>query len=314
MTGHGTGNHEKKTSVPGIIEAINGFFQSGIIINRDVSDYARSGLGITGTHEIISLISDPDAYGEGLVDLVFVPDLELRGLIEPLVPQRGMDERDIRRIAAQVSSGLKETEISFREPGDSAIVPLRGIVIQAFIRRLRLSRSVPFSLTSKDKDMPCTAIIKARIMVRMSGYTPFAGGDDILRRLLYNFPASSPNEIVSFPEALAFMLQVMSEYPDSTDFFSMISSKKRLLLKSLQRAEDFESRISRFSMDYLMSRRITPSAVDREMTGQEIRTADMVCRVLYGKPAEPGMPEQKSVIDIESIDTHSIEDIIRFLS
>ncbi len=262
----------------------------GIIADDDCIFFAESALGITDETGIARLLNDTACYGEGLCDIVFTPPESLRRLLEIMVPPEGLPDKACEYIAELIMGSLKHTLVSFGTSGNSAAVSISKPIVSKFLTRLNLNRRVTCIPEAEAAgDARRELLTRMRVIVRNARCDISPAREKFISEMIRRMTSDSRIPEKTVVDCLEFMLELFDEFAGDDGVSYIISEKKRHLesqLSDMARCRDFTEK---YSMDYLMSRKILMPAVDHEETMNRIFLTDLIGMTMHGEPDDAEM-------------------------
>ncbi|HPC42769.1 MAG TPA: hypothetical protein PLD91_17755 [Spirochaetota bacterium] len=270
-----------------IAQAIIEFFSKGVTAGKDIVLFAESTLGIGNAAELANLLSEPDSYGEGLVDLVFSPENALRKTIEPHIPFQGLSPSDMDAVAAMVAYNLAMINVIFEGTGITCAVTMNQLLVTEFTRKLNLSISLPFhSRNDFPEYLSDEAVIALRVLVRNSRYRSAAEHDRVIISLLKGLGRPTGGDDMSLiADCLSLLLELFNGSQAACEGYAMLSAEKIRCEDILQKASQFGEYIARYSMEFLMANKVQPPAADIEDIRRKIYLLDLISTSVYGRRA-----------------------------
>jgi hypothetical protein len=262
-------------------------FSEGITAGDDIISFAESALGISSTDEFIAVLGDGDCYGGGLYDLIFAPGSGIRIALEPLIPCRGLSAMELEEIAEFVLAGQGHTLVTLGNDGSQASITLVPSILRKFVSNLNMNRPLNFpdpeSCTDASRIGICTRL---RVIMRNARVNLSAAQEEFLQRMLAHMIDDDRCRGDTILDSLEFMLSLFSEGGGDSDLQVIISWKKASCRKMLESASQFEEMTRRYSMEYLMSMRIQPPAIDPAELRKSMYYADLISMTVFGRPAD----------------------------
>ncbi len=271
-----------------VAAAITEFFSNVITADNDVFTFAESALGISDVEELARRLSDDDSYGDGLVDLVFFPDHKLRLALECLIPLHGFSSEEIGSITGLISTDLKTATVLIKDSCMAANVEITGTIMKRFIGRLNLDIRLPFNGPGDfPESLSDDDIISIRVLVRNARYRPTSERDRVILALIAGLTAmagESKTELIH--DCLKQLLDLFNENRPDSDIFKILSDTKRYFTDLLEKISQFTDFLDRYSMEFLMSKKMQPPVADAEEIRKRMRLLDLICSAVYGRPAD----------------------------
>jgi hypothetical protein len=237
------------------------------------------------------------------MDLIVSPPPEFLADLEAFMPVAGLPADGLERVCARVMDRIPP--VTVRAAGGACDIILDGAVLRSFVRRSCLDKPVPRGLG----DASSPAVRRARSIIRRGRYSGTPARDEFLVRMTGAMPADR-----DFASALSLMLRLFNESPQGDDVHLLLAEKKRFWNDAMRRVAEY-SEVSRgLSMEYLMSQRISPPAVDMTEAMRSIELIDRISLAVFGVRAGAFPALHEVSLDAKDLDEESLVKVIRFLS
>ncbi len=258
--------------------------EPGIIVGDDVLEFARSCLGVESDEVLLRLISDSDLYGDGLVDLVYVPDRTLAYDVETLIPPRGLPDMTVAEIIRIVGSSISPPDFIINGTRYRTEETVNPLIWKKFIQRMKLSVEVPIGgipiIGNHGTDR---RHIESRIIVRHARHTRTEHRD---RELRWAYTSLFPDDSICddlLHQGIEFIVDLFSECGTGDTLYDALCRKRRACETLMDRMDRYAALAARYGCEYMQSMRITPPAADRELLIRSHHVTDMLLVALYGK-------------------------------
>lgn len=299
--------------ISALSSVISDYFISGIVAGADVIRYARCTLGIESPSEIRELLADNQLYGDGIIDLIFYPGDDLQLRVERVIPAKGAPVEVVETVIRNILQRVEYTDISFLS--NSINFKLSPSVLRNFVLKLNLTKDIKYAeINDIERPESRERCFKARVKIRNCDFYSTPGRDMFLHGLIAALSVSGDIDDDTFTSCIELVLKLFGETKTGEDVYKMITEKKRLWQSRICSIKEFNDANRKYSMDYLMSCRISPPAIDIEKTRKNIALSDLICSVVFGMRAGDGMLSKEIVLDIDKIDGDAINSIFTFLS
>jgi hypothetical protein len=268
-----------------IAETVAARLARGIAAGEAALFYARSSLGLESEEEMGALLSLGERDESGIARIVFHPDEELRLAVEPLIPGEGLPAEALRRLAEE--AGVLISRVRVLLPGGTeAVMDVAGALLGRFIGSLNLH--IPLADLAEDdrsNSIDDNLILRARVMIRSSGFRNTARREEFLRRMHRVYLVERRAGAGDFLARLDFILRLFRDAPDDGDIYSMIAGKRNELLLQMNRAREYEEARAAMGNEYMMLRKIHPPVFNPVRAESELRYAEELCREVCGREA-----------------------------
>ncbi|MEW6525903.1 MAG: hypothetical protein AB1444_04450 [Spirochaetota bacterium] len=255
-----------------IYELILQRLQQPFTVDSAVLHFVESTLGID-PQELAEHISDEN----GIIDLVIVPDIHFRKIIEPYIPMSGVNGEDIATIAGSIEKAIHYISITIE---GKSINCSNSSYCSAFIHKLYLDKK---NIAISPQEELFNKYIAARIAIRL-----FAKNHDLhMFQKIADALVEESEELLIYDSIKLFTSIVY----DETDIYTALSIYKQRLQKQLWDMYEFNRLMESYSMEFLMSVRKTFPVVDPIKEQYHIRLIDAICIALFGMPAKSFVPE-----------------------
>ena len=155
---------KKNETVNIIYQAIYEKFNKGFTAGEDVIHFAQSTLGIETIEDIADIMCG-DMDDTGILNLLMVPDLEIRRVVEKSIPPEGMGQDDENLIIVKAVSSIKNTPVVLHGI-DSFNVDVPGYIHSEYVKKLMLTKRVPcrdiLPVDGKDEEFKRDVLIHLR--------------------------------------------------------------------------------------------------------------------------------------------------------
>lgn len=269
--------------IPSIASRVIEHLENGLSISSETIAFAESALGITTFGEIGKLLTDPDAYGCGIIDLVFSPNHVFKEGLEPLVPMQGLSGDEVDCLCRHCAGSITRAMIRFNSPEAVIPVQITGALVRQFVDKLNLEKPIPFpGLYRCDHDGSMADAVQLRVMLRNAHYRTTPEHDAFLAVLIEHMdPCNGAG--ISRIECLDFIIGLLAQQGDDyADMFPMITRERRLYESMLEEINAFNDYYNRFSMEVLMCLNIRPPAATAGQLRKKIELLDYICLTAFG--------------------------------
>ncbi|MEJ5361878.1 MAG: hypothetical protein WBK20_15900 [Spirochaetota bacterium] len=250
-----------------IYELILQRLQQPFTVDSTVMHFVESTLGIN-PHELAEHISDDN----GIIDLVIVPDVHFRKIIEPYIPISGVTGEDIATIAGNIEKAIHYISINIE---GKSVNCSNTSYSSAFIQKLYLHKE---NIAIFSQEELFSKYIAARIAIRL-----YTKNHDLqmLQKIVDAMVGESEESLIY--DSIKLYTSIVY---DETDIYTALSLHKQRLQKQLWDMYEFNRLMEFYSMEFLMSVRKTTPVVDPVKAQYHIKLIDAMCIALFGKPAK----------------------------
>ncbi len=294
-----------------IIEEIEGYFRRGITAGDDVMHFAGCTLGTETVEEIRAIIAD--GSDDGIAELVFSPPGDFMLTLEPRIPVDGLTAEEEELVFRELMDRIDTVAVYLGKERFRLEFVMTDAIARGFLRRLRLKMLLPHALEIEHGSSKQHHYSLPRMLIRRSAYHATSERDEFLCRLIAALTARFGDNEKIIAECIVFLLDLFSEEPRGESIRGMITDRKRFWEEALARVAEYRELSRGYSMDYLMSQRLTPPALNVEEAERSIRSAERITALMSGDEYEPP-PLRHVRLDVETADDESIAGVIRFLS
>ena len=266
-----------KETINRIISKIESCFREGFILESHIIHYAESTLGVSAEDDIIDMLAGNENYGEGIIELVFSPDDEIRIGIEPLLNKDGIADDFQEEIIDHLKKSIKSANLIFPDTSEAFQAAISEQIIRSFVERLYLTRPVPYNINNNAETiMEKDGATIARVKIRNSRYVSTGERDSFLKKIIESYSSEGKIDQNLFFDLIEFLLNIFRRHNLNEDIYIIINDERRSLEKMLFQSKEFKEQNKRYNMEMLMSLKITPLAIDEEHVERKVKIADMI--------------------------------------
>ncbi len=279
-----------------ITSLITRFLSRPVEITEGARAFAESSLGITDPRKLAEFMQSEEAEDSGLIQLLLHPPSVLKEAAEKHIPPEGFSRLEISEIKETLTKEVKAITIIDHETGTSgALAPAKNMIKQ-FLADLRLDAAVPNTfpgIRGSEPRIPIPPRIRYRLRRHWHRLTSEAQKQImILAESLAE--ESNPENEASLLDRSATLL---GRIQDTDDPYEIISRQKQSAEKLIDAIRYFEEMQKKYSMDILMSMRLTPPPENYDDLLSDIIMLDQISRILFGIPARGRAPEENIAMD-----------------
>ncbi len=276
-----------------IYSVIDSFFTGGISASDEILSFAESTLGIDPIKDLSSLLSSGDPDLDGLLDLLFSPDQELKMSMEPFIQLEGINADDVSSLRGMILEKHNTVMVMLGVSDINVPVILTEPLLNRFLCKLNLEKSISSMNTG---DLPSIFseedIMSFRVLLRHSRYHPSAYSDMIIISLLNGLVLiTGGHKPVIVHDCLSHLLELFSENPEHGDLRSLLSMKMRYYRDMLEKAAQFGDYLGKYTMEFLMSQKIQPPTINVEEIRKKMHLTDLISTAVFEEPVDDGPRE-----------------------
>jgi hypothetical protein len=183
---------------------------------------------------------------------------------------------------------LKSARVLLAGTKITAEVALTEQLIGRFILKLNLCKSLPFRNTDIISDCLSDEVIASiRVLVRNSRYRSSPYRDrtivSLINGLIRMTGGRDPDSIL---ECILQLIELFNDSTADSDLHSLLSVKKHNYLDIIEKSAQFSEYISRYSMEFLMSKKLQPPVAGIDEMRKKIYLIDLISTAVFGRPLE----------------------------
>lgn len=283
-----------------IISLITNHLSRPVEVTPDIRGFAESSLGLSSPGELFDFLTTDEAHDSGIQELLIFPPESLREALEEHLPPSGIDTAELNVMAEAVLKEVKSISLVEPESGTTgALTPGISMILELFTS-LRLSTAIPMHFTPERGSDP-GIFPGMRSLLRRHWHRLTEPAREHLLRI-----ARDITEEETSPEDTATLINttatVLGGLLDGEDPYEVLSRRKQEYEKLTDAITNFEDMQKRYSMDILMSMRLTPPPENYHDLMEKIIILDRISRILFEIPARGRAPEQNISMDMKKID------------
>jgi len=251
------------------------FLSGGFTLDHGVIHYAESALGIGDEIDLLAMLNTGAAREKGLLGLIISPSTELRLKLELHIPPEGLEHGFINATAAMMLKCVPIIKVSFGERIPTSI-ETKETDMREFLAKLQLDWPVPtvkpHFLKNPDSLERC---LRGRLAWRKYRAPVTPEKENFFMSILKILEKDHSRDLMFRTQALEETVKLFGEDRYNREADELLSKKIAVLRNKQGNKQQFEELASQYSMELLMSRRITAPPVDSEETGR------MLARLIY---------------------------------
>lgn len=257
---------------------INSYFSGGLIPDKDILDFLKSGYGLSEENEISSFFESGDDSG-ALIEMISYPADNFRESIEELIPSWGFNDGEIKIIEELLNHESRNIFIFFSERKICLTEDDSSLCRKRFIQRLNLNLPTDY-ISVTDTSAIEFNIFSVRAYLRKKR---FSSSDDnclFLNDLICSYQSvrnGSAEEFRTLFTAAADILNGINR--KALDIFY---EKKYFYENAVSEAEEFALLLKTYSMEFIMLKRIQPPLIPADEARSMIRIIDRLTSIVYG--------------------------------
>ena len=289
--------------------ALEASLKEGLTPDEATLHFARSSLGLVSDAETAEAIESEEF--PALTGLLLFPEEPLALLIEPMIPKEGTGPGSEEAIVEYISGRVCKIPVIIPDSGLKCSIVIERIKTAQFIKRLHLEKAVPFDLPDQAPlDKAARLLVKGRLMIRRRKIT--ASGYEECARLTEKLAAVTEDEGL-FSGAMDMALELLESGNEGLSLFHLLNMERKKWMDILIKNRDFQEMYSRYSMDILMSLRVSPPAEGTERAARAISLTEHILKALYGFIPPVIQNETNRTLDITKLDEDTMAEIISIL-
>lgn len=261
MTGHDI--------VKSVADAVLEKFSAGLELDPDTEHYLLSCEGLSSVDEITGYLLDSGNYTSPVFQLLIYPDTEMRLAIERIIPPEGCSRRSIDDIIRMVK--IPERVINIAAYGRKIPFRLETFSDHAEEYVIRLNLDINTALHPEGVN----AFIHERMLLRRRRFIHSADSAEFFRNL-----AGKAAEGHAGPGIFPFALELIDAPGER--IIDQLERKKYFYESAMKDAWEFSRLNSRYSMEFLMSKKVAPPLVGFDEAAEGIKKIDLITSLVYG--------------------------------
>ncbi len=283
--GPGPGLVAPAATLAAIEELIAEYLSAGIRASDEIVHYALSSLGADGPNDLARILRD-ECDESGMTELLLHPSPELSAAIEPLVPTDGMGSHERTLLAAGIARRVPSVPVSFAAFDVDGCISLTPERVERFLAKLALDRAV----RAVEKPLPSgregARLAAAAAAIRRNRPPAREGVESFLGALALGLAGRDRPDDRGIHDTVAFACAVLAarELPVEEALAAEWNAMEKIIAES----ERFAALSRRYSMEYLMSRRVQPPAMGADEARRRMALLDLVARTGLGRPLPAG--------------------------
>lgn len=259
--------------LPDIIAAeILGRFRSGLSLDDDARHFFRSCEGVAGDSEILSFFENRDLDSSPVYELIIYPDRSMRTEIESLIPARGLEPGEINNIIFIIESAANDLFVS--SGNVRAVLPWNRFSANAvqYIRRLNLDINADIFSDKNGNDF-----MNERILIRSGRFICRGEAAEFLGTLA---GLARERNIPDPAELFSFALDITCGKNEKV--LELFEHRKYFYESAIRESSEFSSIIGKYSMEFVMSKKIPVPLISLDEAFEAIRKIDAITSLVCG--------------------------------
>lgn len=301
-----------ETRLKAIIQIIEDTWQHGIIPGDDTLSFLDSTFGICRLADVCPVWDELDSSEhEMIMEMILFPEDDLRLQLEPFVGFNGISPEKIHRISKTLHDSYPAIQLLFPGEPESLNLELSFEQILLFVSRLFVDRSLDSVICNRlEKHRNQDEVMGCRLLMRKAGMAFSKEKQTLMIQLIERAQDIHPNFLKLFEMTLTILAQIPENQPLSKAFIAKRQEEKKLLDSIVE----FEKKIERYNMEYLMMQRYPVPHDSYENTWERLRLLDIIITRILGIPL-PMEPVGPQVRDLGRLDPNKdIDDILKLFS
>lgn len=278
-------------------------FEEGILVAEDALHYIDSTLSNPTSREIEAILVDEShPERDSLLELIFYPDLAIQISVEKFLQGQACSEQQVERLRSALCESPVTTAARFEDGRGQVPVTVPVQVIEVFIDRLNLTRSICARIIETLRQQPLSEAdrILTTVRLRNTRVVPDGSALEFLCRYIQQMASDR-----LYWEGLDFILVFLEQIGPDDDIYEALMFRKRRCHHALREIERAEEKRRRYNMETLMLRGERFPHADRKEVLKTIGLIDRIAGSIYGKTEWI----QPSGDGTQSVSVHSAEDL-----
>lgn len=252
-----------------VIDTVLKKFSDGLEFYPDAEHFMLSYEGLSSSEEIIAYITNRDNYDSSLFSLIIYPDDPVRHSIENIIPAEGCSPESIDEIAAAVKNADGPINIKLYDK----IIPMPA----AYFRNHTGNYILKLNLDIDTGIFPdrTRSFTDERILLRKRRFSHTPDSREFFSTLAHGAAVNTSGMGI-----FSFALDLVDDSGDK--IMEQIERKKYFYESAIKDAAEFGSLNSRYSMEFLMSKKVAPPLIGIEEAAEAVKKIDLITSLVYG--------------------------------
>jgi hypothetical protein len=292
---HSTGTRQKRCAV--LVDKIVEIFDKGLALDQDAMQYIDTTFSHPCAEELQRILHQAsDSESDSAIALVFFPDDMFCEQLEDLLATFDFEASDEKSIMADLASRHIITTLDLPKNRGSLSVAMPPHAIAQFISCLNISVKID-SLLIKAID-GCIEPARRRLCKVKLRHARFDQTEE-KRSFLRRFFETVKND-GDFFRRFDFILNFLTEVPDTGDVFGALMRRKRFYIKNLQRILALEEQTRGKNMETLIQQGLQVPYLNKRDVGKKIGWIDEISLAVFGKTDYFGAPGDSVSLELDT--------------
>jgi hypothetical protein len=253
----------------------------GFVIDAGTQRFIDSTFSHPSAAEVLAILADEsNCERDSLVELVFFPDETMQVGLETQLEAADLDPKDEKCLCAILLSEPQDTALVFAAAHETVALEMPQPALECFVARLHLAFRLDGRLRrmiDQRIDPGLGDIIKVKL--RNSGIQFTEHQVEFLAQCVSCLDTRQHDYL----PCLSLILSVCPQIGPTTDIYRLLSDLKRSCFQGLEKAEEFQHRLSRSNMETLMLQGFRPAFIDPADVRMKMRLIDRICQAVFGR-------------------------------
>ncbi len=302
-----------KSATQQITRTLIRIWNSGVPLTGDVLFFLDSAVGLTLVQEIEDALTDEDFPDrETVIEMALFPDTATRLVIEPHLSRSGCDRNRISAVTDGLFSAFPVLNMVHPESSRPLAVRLSFHQVEQYVSRLYLNVSLDNDICralaacrTHPETLLCRVFLRCQNTPIRQNATP----------LLIQFINRTKDIQDDFSTLFQFLITLLADAPPSASVGIYLHERLRHEKKQLLQLDEFEEKLARYTMEYLMLSGFQTPSGSRDNIKARIRMLNRIINDILCIPAPLHTGIQPRSADIGRFrKTDELHDLFRFLS
>ncbi|HQO40478.1 MAG TPA: hypothetical protein PK986_08415 [Spirochaetota bacterium] len=255
-----------------IASEITGCFTRGLDLDEDIRHFFVSCEGLASSAHIAEFLNNCINDSSPVYDLIFYPDREMRLRIESLIPAAGLDTDAISNVISAVCSTRCDIIVNTVPEPVSLEWSRFSSHVYSYIKKLNLDIN-----TGIFHGQDAVNFIDERIILRSGRYVCSGESAEFLGTLARR---AAEENLSGFIDLFIFALKIIG--CKNTGIPELFEISKCFYEAAISDAAEFSRILGKYSMEYVMARKINIPLISLDEAAGAIRKIDTITSLVYG--------------------------------
>lgn len=254
-----------------IADAVLEEFSQGLRIDSDTEHFLLSYEGLKDKSSIPGFLKNSSSYLSPVYQILIHPGHGIRLKVEKIIPAVGLCKDKIKEVERIITD--RAPVIFIDAYGEKIPLPFSefGTDVLRYINRLNLE--VNAGIFPEDEN----GFLEERVFLRSMNYSPEKEAARFLAVL-----AAGSRKINSGEYNDIFEFAVRMTGTENENILQVLEKKKHFYESCIDDAAEFGRLIGRYSMEFIMSKRVAPPLVSIEEARETLTKIDLITDIAYG--------------------------------